>query len=752
MVTVEERAGLVDAEVVEEWSGDVAPVSLDPMLEAILLARDYEASHVTRGGQGKIRRLRNTVREVDCAVKTALESEVGDVEFRRLQREAAILRRLTLPGVVEYVGYEVKEVVDKFNIPDREIDLYTRWVDGDTLERVRDAHDITPEKIRDYRDQFLDTLGQLHQRGILHRDIKPMNVVKTLDEKLVLLDLGLAKREGDLSLTGSKGTFIGTYNYTALELREGKKATAASDLYAVGVTLVELLRGKEFSGVVDAADVRLDLAEYGRRLDTDVRESLEAMLVDDPVQRMEKFRLGEGRYVFGEEESLNNTTLETVADEGLKTRSNFDNLFAGFGGLLGFGFTGLSTHVSILYLLQRMPSPSTVFLTAITAGALSALVCGYYDSAKAKWKNWRENKRNKDCIIEDGIIDNLQLESPQPDGTRAKSIDDVVDVDKEESNTTSITESPTVKKRSFKKTNVFFSSLIGGGYGTAGGAIIGGIYDIYKGQFGAPEINPTDETSLMITLIGATSGIIIGGSWDYIREKWNSKERTINSLEQKKEHYFPYIGTLDGDEGDIAPEKAIKLIGAGLGKLMYRKRHPFLKEMEKITSKSGRLLKLEEIALKELRTEQCVTYLPALEAIANKRAEDKKISMLARQMIESYYAEGDFRRTSSYEDSKRKELNRERISQIRLETSFGYSPSAIWYERLESLEKLAGKPDTNPTPLLIRDLQKIVQYDNDHRIRDLALQLVTGYQQQKGGIVLPESTETGLEIKPQRHL
>ncbi len=480
MVTVEEKAGLVDAKVVEEWSGDVAPISLDPLLEAILLARDYEASHVTRGGQGKIRRLRNTVREVDCAVKTALESEVGDAEFRRLQREAAILRRLTLPGVVEYVGYEVKDVIDEFGIPDRKIDLYTKWVNGDTLEKVRDAHDITPEKIRNYRDQFLDTLGQLHQRGILHRDIKPMNVVKTLDEKLVLLDLGLAKREGDLSLTGSKGTFIGTYNYTAQELREGKKATVASDLYAVGVTLVELLRGKEFAGVVDAADVRFDLAEYGRRLDTDVRESLEAMLVDDPVQRMEKFRLVEGKYVYGKEEGRDSITLETVAD----------------------------------------------------------------DSLKAKWKNWRNGRKEpiKESIKESTIDKTLHTFEEQgipvgeivngrlKEASVTESIDDVVNVDKEKCNTTSITESPNVKKRSFKRTDMFFSSLIGGGYGVAGGSIIGGIYDIYKGQFGAPEINPTDETSLMITLIGATSGIIIGGSWNYIREKYGSIRGGVKNI------------------------------------------------------------------------------------------------------------------------------------------------------------------------------------------------------------------------------
>ncbi len=552
MVPSERETGVLDAqgagETDPESFQDVGPSSFDSLLEAILIARDYEASHVTRGGQGKVRRLRNRIKGVDCAVKTALESEVGDTEFKRLQREAAILRRLNLPGVVQYVGYEVKDIVDKFAIPDREIDLYTKWIDGDTLEKVRDKQDITPKIIGNYRDQFFATLGELHRRGIFHRDLKPVNVVKTLDEKLVLLDLGLAKREGDLSLTGSRGDFIGTYNYTAPELREGQKATAASDIYAVGVTLVELLRGKAFDQVIDAADARLDLAEYGSRLDNDVRESLEAMLVDDPLQRMEKFRMVEGKYVFGKrevdiEDSIEQKNEERVVSfwqQEIEHRSS--KIISSLSSAMISFFPTLL--IETLKNVETRYIDYSALIVPLAAGLTGFIVAKYYDSAKTKLQKWwKKGKEVEDISVEDILsrLDNaseelLRLEkaSQEVDCSQTvlgetpavASIDDIVDRDKEKS----VAENNNQKKINY--TEMAYATGVGAVFGAIACAV-GVQISLYPDRFDylySYKPLTASGTGALIFFLSSMIGSGVGAGVNYTKQKWGSITAGVKNL------------------------------------------------------------------------------------------------------------------------------------------------------------------------------------------------------------------------------
>jgi serine/threonine-protein kinase len=112
------------------------------------------------------------------------------------------------------------------------------WMPGGTLEQMMTAP-IAPARAVEIADAVLGALGEAHRLGVLHRDVKPANVL--FDEAGVarLADFGVAHL-GDLSVTATAGV-IGTLSYMSPEQREGRPATVKSDLYGVGVMLFEML-------------------------------------------------------------------------------------------------------------------------------------------------------------------------------------------------------------------------------------------------------------------------------------------------------------------------------------------------------------------------------------------------------------------------------------------------------------------------------------------------------------------------------
>ncbi|NDJ53860.1 MAG: serine/threonine-protein kinase PknK, partial [Chloroflexi bacterium] len=90
--------------------------------------------------------------------------------------------------------------------------------------------------------QMLQAMHYLHRRGVLHRDLKPDNVFVTKDEQVKVMDFGLAKQ--DKAQSTKKDTISGTINYMAPELFQGKKASVASDLFAIGVMVYEIMVGQ----------------------------------------------------------------------------------------------------------------------------------------------------------------------------------------------------------------------------------------------------------------------------------------------------------------------------------------------------------------------------------------------------------------------------------------------------------------------------------------------------------------------------
>src|SRR5262249_44959642 len=91
--------------------------------------------------------------------------------------------------------------------------------------------------------QVCDGLSFIHERGLLHRDVKPSNILVTRERRAVLVDFGLAKRFWDDRIT-DHGRVVGTYRYMSPEQARGEALDRRTDLYAVGATLYDLIAGR----------------------------------------------------------------------------------------------------------------------------------------------------------------------------------------------------------------------------------------------------------------------------------------------------------------------------------------------------------------------------------------------------------------------------------------------------------------------------------------------------------------------------
>src|SRR5260370_32095641 len=119
-----------------------------------------------------------------------------------------------------------------------------KYVAGRTLARAMADKPLPPRQAAAYLAAIARAVQHAHEHGILHRDLKPSNILIDEDDCPLVTDFGLAKRvEGGQSLTGT-GAIVGTPSYMAPEQTEGKPASPASDVYALGAILYEELTGR----------------------------------------------------------------------------------------------------------------------------------------------------------------------------------------------------------------------------------------------------------------------------------------------------------------------------------------------------------------------------------------------------------------------------------------------------------------------------------------------------------------------------
>ena len=191
---------------------------------------------IGRGGMGTVWLCRDTVLGRDVAVKQigALPGESAN-ETRRAMREARSAAALNHPNAVA-----VYDVVDHDNAPW----LVMEYVEGETLADViaREGA-LDPRRVADIGAQLASALTRAHERGIVHRDIKPGNVLIDRAGRPKISDFGIARGLGDDALTQT-GFVTGTPGYLSPELARGEDPDAASDMWALGATLYAAVEGR----------------------------------------------------------------------------------------------------------------------------------------------------------------------------------------------------------------------------------------------------------------------------------------------------------------------------------------------------------------------------------------------------------------------------------------------------------------------------------------------------------------------------
>lgn len=174
---------------------------------------------------------RITGERVAVKIFAGLVEGAGRDALQRFEREARALERLRHPNVVPLRQY----------VPEGPAIVLTYMRGGSLADKMREAQ-MAPARAIEVAQLVLSALGEAHRLGILHRDVKPANVLFDDAGTAMLSDFGAAHL-GDMSSTATAGA-IGTYAYMAPEQRLGKPAEIVSDLYAVGAMLYELLTGE----------------------------------------------------------------------------------------------------------------------------------------------------------------------------------------------------------------------------------------------------------------------------------------------------------------------------------------------------------------------------------------------------------------------------------------------------------------------------------------------------------------------------
>ncbi len=249
---------------------------------------DYEiVRELARGGMGVVFLARQVSLNRPVAIKMILAGQLADeADVRRFHTEAEAAANLDHPGIVPIHEVGQHEGQHYFSMG---------FVDGPSLaQRLADGP-ITPREAAELMARVAEAIAYAHRRGLIHRDIKPGNILLDRDGSPRITDFGLAKRvESDSALTAS-GQIMGTPSYMPPEQADGRGAAAGpkADVYAIGATLYALATGRPPFQAATPMDTILQVIHQEpvppRRLNAGIPRDLETIclkcLEKDPARR-----------------------------------------------------------------------------------------------------------------------------------------------------------------------------------------------------------------------------------------------------------------------------------------------------------------------------------------------------------------------------------------------------------------------------------------------------------------------------------
>ena len=205
------------------------------MINNIICNRYKILDHLGTGGMATVWLGYDTILDRKVAIKTFKIDANDSDAVKRFNREAKAVTSLSHPNIVSI--YDVENEGDFYY-------LILEYVEGMTLKDYMAKNPRMPiETIVHIAKQIADGLSHAHQNGIIHRDIKPQNILMNNDLTCKITDFGIARAYGDTTLTQTN-QMLGTVYYLSPEQARGNVATAQSDIYSLGILIFEMLTGQ----------------------------------------------------------------------------------------------------------------------------------------------------------------------------------------------------------------------------------------------------------------------------------------------------------------------------------------------------------------------------------------------------------------------------------------------------------------------------------------------------------------------------
>ncbi len=203
---------------------------------------DYEILQILgAGGMGRVYKVRNVLSDRVEAMKVLLPDLEGNPELAdRFMREIKVQASLDHPNIAAlHTALRVNN----------QLLMLMEYVEGVTLDKVMESGPVPIDKATDYIAQVLSALSYAHARGVIHRDLKPGNMMITPSGQVKLMDFGIAKMTADRKLTQTGSTVGSLYYMSPEQIKGSLDLDPRSDLYSLGVSLYEIVTGaRPFQG------------------------------------------------------------------------------------------------------------------------------------------------------------------------------------------------------------------------------------------------------------------------------------------------------------------------------------------------------------------------------------------------------------------------------------------------------------------------------------------------------------------------
>ena len=295
----------------------------------------YEiVSELGRGGMAVVYKAYQRSLERHVALKLLADFLAHDASFvERFLREAKIAARLNHPNIVTI--FEVSETPPYY--------IAMEYIEGGSIAKlIREEGTISPARTAAILRQVASALDEAHKNGVVHRDLKPSNVILDATGRPILTDFGIAKARESTKLTQT-GMVMGTPEYMAPEEIQGQPASAASDIYSLGVIVYEMLAGRvPFRAETPLAVLHQHvytnlppLRQFNSRVTPQVEQVLNKALAKKSTDRFQS--AGQFSRAFDRAIGIANPTPvdgSTVMVPTLTTRKSSAWLWMGFGAVL----------------------------------------------------------------------------------------------------------------------------------------------------------------------------------------------------------------------------------------------------------------------------------------------------------------------------------------------------------------------------------------------------------------------------------